>query len=243
MTTSCNKVGNIDDTLILGKGGMGIKSLYPMNSAASHYYASKHKLAGVEIDVQITKDGELIAFHDEFLDQTTNLSGSVYQYTWDELYNKARYDDIKFKEYKLVSVKEIIEYYDTDIILGLDCKQNNYNRDTAYITKYTNAILEVRKLNPNIIVESEDERFLNIFNELDIDTYIAKNDFLEAFNIAKNNNYTGIVVADYLCNEELMELADEYDIKVELWQSKHSTERNLDLEPHIYQTNDVVRFK
>lgn len=241
---SCKKVDVPQETYILGKGGMGIKNLYPMNSAASYYLAAQQKIDGIEIDCQITQDGELIAFHDEFLDQITNYSGSVYAYSWEELKNNAFYDNIKFKQYTLISVKEIINIFDNkNIIIDLDCKINNYNNDPNYLIKYTNAILEIKQLAPNIIIENNDPTFLEIFKNRGIDTYVARDRFLEALNIAVEHNNTGIVVADYECNEERMKLAEQQGIKVVLWQSQHSNGRNLKLKPYIYQTNDIKYLK
>ena len=55
LVSSCNKLDVPHETIILGKGGMGIKSLYPMNSAASYYYASKHKIDGVKSIVKLLR--------------------------------------------------------------------------------------------------------------------------------------------------------------------------------------------
>lgn len=45
---------------------------------------------GVELDVQFTKDGKLVVFHDDMLDRATNLKGRVDAYTYDELLESAR---------------------------------------------------------------------------------------------------------------------------------------------------------
>ncbi|GAA3322210.1 hypothetical protein GCM10020331_041170 [Ectobacillus funiculus] len=40
---------------------------------------------GIELDVQMTKDGTVVVIHDETVDRTTNGSGAVLDYTYDEL--------------------------------------------------------------------------------------------------------------------------------------------------------------
>ena len=40
---------------------------------------------GMEMDVQVTKDGVPVVFHDFTLDRMCNRAGKVYDYTWQEL--------------------------------------------------------------------------------------------------------------------------------------------------------------
>jgi len=40
---------------------------------------------GIELDVQLTRDGEVVVMHDETLDRTTNGTGNLYSYTFAEL--------------------------------------------------------------------------------------------------------------------------------------------------------------
>jgi len=39
----------------------------------------------IEVDVQVTRDGHLVIFHDETLERTTSGSGAVREKTWDEI--------------------------------------------------------------------------------------------------------------------------------------------------------------
>lgn len=47
--------------------------------------AYREKANGIELDVQMSKDGVLVVIHDEKLDRTTNASGYVKDYTYREL--------------------------------------------------------------------------------------------------------------------------------------------------------------
>lgn len=74
---------------IYGHGGNGIEiqnSIYHDNSKESIELAlSKEGVAGVEIDVRLSADGELWLYHDDELSSETNGSGCVEQMTSDEL--------------------------------------------------------------------------------------------------------------------------------------------------------------
>ena len=39
---------------------------------------------GIELDVQLTKDGEVVIIHDEYLDDLTDFTGNVRDYTLGE---------------------------------------------------------------------------------------------------------------------------------------------------------------
>ena len=76
---------NNDEIQVLGHGGMGIHSLLPMNSALSVQYSLDLGAAGAEIDVQMSKDGVLVAFHDEDLSESTNSEGIIHNLNWSQI--------------------------------------------------------------------------------------------------------------------------------------------------------------
>ena len=56
--------------------------MYPENTLLSFDRASAvNGLEGIELDIQLTKDGRMIVIHDERVDRTTNGSGYVKDYT------------------------------------------------------------------------------------------------------------------------------------------------------------------
>ena len=67
---------------VIGHGGMGINSAYPSNSLESILKCIDSGANGVEIDIQMTSDGVFLAFHDDFLENSTDGSGSIYNQAW-----------------------------------------------------------------------------------------------------------------------------------------------------------------
>lgn len=47
--------------------------------------AAKTGADGIELDVQLTKDGQVVVIHDERIDRTTDGTGFVKDYTYEEL--------------------------------------------------------------------------------------------------------------------------------------------------------------
>ena len=75
--SSCQKeifdINNLNgDILVIGHGGMGVSHSYPINTFESIMHCINLGTDGTEIDVQMTKDGVLVAFHDKELSNKTN---------------------------------------------------------------------------------------------------------------------------------------------------------------------------
>lgn len=64
----------------------GCSQMYPENTLLAFSKAAEIKgLTGIELDIQLTRDGYLVVCHDERVDRTTDGIGEVRQYTLAEL--------------------------------------------------------------------------------------------------------------------------------------------------------------
>lgn len=66
-------------------GHRGARHLAPENTLAGFRLAHELGCNGVEMDVQLTKDGRLAVIHDDTIDATTDGTGPVADYTLEEL--------------------------------------------------------------------------------------------------------------------------------------------------------------
>ena len=142
---------------VMGHGGMGIEHLYPLNSFESIQNCLNVGADGTEIDVQMTKDSVLVAFHDEQLEDATFLEGQIYEKNWDEI-KEATYMFPPYAQYKVVRLDELFSNLSnpTDYTYFLDCK--NFKPDTTeiYNNTFTNALIQLiddHQLENNVIVE------------------------------------------------------------------------------------------
>lgn len=55
----------------------GFKGKYPENTMLAFKKAIEAGADGIEFDVHLSKDGELVIIHDEFLDRTSDGEGLV----------------------------------------------------------------------------------------------------------------------------------------------------------------------
>lgn len=58
---------------------------YPENTMAAFRAALELGVDQIETDVRVTKDGELVLIHDATVDRTTNSTGIVFDYTFEEI--------------------------------------------------------------------------------------------------------------------------------------------------------------
>lgn len=64
----------------------GFSGYYPENTMLAFQKVAEETVAdGIELDIQLTKDGEIVIMHDEMLDRTTNGSGWLKNHTLEEL--------------------------------------------------------------------------------------------------------------------------------------------------------------
>ncbi len=63
----------------------GASGFYPENTMLAFSQALAARSDGIELDVQLSRDGEVVIIHDERLDRTTDGSGRVCRYTLAEL--------------------------------------------------------------------------------------------------------------------------------------------------------------
>lgn len=108
----------------------GDKGNYPENTLLSFRKAVEEGVDGIELDVHLTKDNQLVIIHDETLERTTNGSGFVKNYTLSELQqfqaNTADLQDFS-DELHIPTLREVLELlkpYPTE--LNIELKTNEF---------------------------------------------------------------------------------------------------------------------
>lgn len=103
----------------------GFSGEYPENTILAFKKAIEVGADGIELDVQLTKDGEVVIIHDETIDRTTNGKGYVCEYIYEEL---KRFDaSYKFMgKYGFNAIPTLREYFELvknlNIITNIELK-------------------------------------------------------------------------------------------------------------------------
>ena len=87
----------------------GCSQMYPENTITAFEKAMNIPgLAGIELDIQLTRDGELVVIHDERVDRTTDGFGNVRDFTLSELNNLHIYTGTEKVEH-IPTMREVFE--------------------------------------------------------------------------------------------------------------------------------------
>ncbi|GIO26385.1 glycerophosphodiester phosphodiesterase family protein [Ornithinibacillus bavariensis] len=132
----------------------GAKNLAPEHTLTAYNKAVELGTDFIEIDLRMTKDGQLISIHDETVDRTTNGEGEVSQFTLAEL-EQLDAGSWFSNEYQGEKIPTLEEIFDT-------------------FGKNTNYFIETRPMNGELVMEDE---LLRLIEEKGLKDYVIIQSF------------------------------------------------------------------
>ncbi|MDQ3191055.1 MAG: hypothetical protein M3Q58_05625 [Bacteroidota bacterium] len=252
---SCKKeeynIVNLNGSKIvaLGHGGMGISSTYPMNSKESILNSLNIGMDGTEIDVQMTKDGVLVAYHNLELSENTNLDGMINSKTWAEL-EGGFYITTPYLQYSIVSlnqlfsgIKNLNEYQ-----FVFDCKlyADNNKEINEFYNDYISAMVDLIKkfkLQEKVYIESQNTDFLLLLKtkEPAYRLFIYPSTFESGLETALSLNLYGITISTRNITREQIKTAHSKGLFVAIWntQSQKDNIEAINKNPDFIQTDKL----
>ncbi len=102
----------------------GASGYRPENTLPSFQYAMDLQADGVELDIQLTKDGQIVVCHDEMLDRTSNAKGFLKDYTLEELKSfDFSYQNPELGKVTIPTMKEVFELLKpSNLIINIELK-------------------------------------------------------------------------------------------------------------------------
>ena len=149
----------------------GASKAAPENTMPAFEAAIESGADYIELDVQLTKDGELVVFHDDNIKRTTDGVGVLTDMTYDQLqkYSAGSWfsDDGEYDDVKIPKLSEVLELVGHDILLNIEIKSHGNVEATAekvvelvdeydistscYVTSFSyQALKKVKELDPKI---------------------------------------------------------------------------------------------
>ncbi|MFC0269883.1 glycerophosphodiester phosphodiesterase [Metabacillus herbersteinensis] len=137
-------------------GHRGAAGTYPENTMVSFEAAYKAGADGIELDVQMTKDGTLVVIHDEKVNRTTNGTGFVKDFTYNELQHlDASYKFKKlWKKIRIPTLEEVLAWGENKKGFLINIELKNGIIDYPEIEKSTIKAIEQHGLKENVIISS-----------------------------------------------------------------------------------------
>ena len=115
-------------------GHRGAKGMYPENTLLSFKKAIDQGVDGLELDVHLTKDGEVVVIHDETLDRTTSGTGWIKDLNLAEIkqvsagskFSHFPYYQAEWDKEQVPTLKEVLELLEPyHIELNIELKTND----------------------------------------------------------------------------------------------------------------------
>lgn len=138
-------------------GHRGAAGTYPENTMVSFMACEKLGADGIELDVQLTKDGEIVVIHDETINRTTNGKGYVKDYTLNEIKQfdaSYKFDGRQFDDCRIPTLIEVFEW----------AKGNNFS-------------INVELKNDKIDYHGLEERVINLIRKYEMEKRVVLSSF------------------------------------------------------------------
>ena len=96
----------------------------PENTLPAFQLAADMGADGVELDVQLTKDGVLVVCHDEKVDRTANAKGWIKDYTFEELRKMDfSYGNLAYEGVQIPTMEEVLDLLEpTGLTINIEMK-------------------------------------------------------------------------------------------------------------------------
>ncbi len=159
---SCRKVG--DRTLVVAH--RGASSLAPENTLVSVRKAMELGADYCEIDVQLTKDGEVVLLHDSHLKRTAGNAGTLSEYTLDELrqFEVGSWFGPDFDGEPIPTLRQVIRTVKGKMLLNIEIK---VSREETDIVRKVVDIIHSEGITKKCIVTSFGRSEVEKIKELD----------------------------------------------------------------------------
>ena len=105
----------------------GSSGTHPENTIVAFKAVAKLPIYGVELDVHLTKDGELVVIHDESIDRTSTGTGNVKDLSLAELraYDYGSWFSSEFANESIPTLKDVLQIFkDTNHHINIELKSD-----------------------------------------------------------------------------------------------------------------------
>lgn len=200
----------------------GCSYAYPENTLQAFEAACQYPITGIELDIQLTKDGKIVVIHDEKVDRTTDGTGAVGNFTLEEIKKlKIEFYPSGQGEPEYVQIPTIEEVFE---LVKFYCLKNGL-------------LINIELKNSRVRYEGMEDRILETVNWWGLEDYIVYSSFnSESVHLLKEKNAsvkTGILAIPV---SACLSFAESYPVD-----ALHPYIKNIDVENLKSRTKLPVR--
>ena len=199
----------------------GASAYAPENTMEAFELAAKQGADGIELDVHVTKDGEVVVTHDEKIDRVSNGSGFIKDMTLRELKRLSFHNHMEsYVGAGIPTLREVLEYVSTtNMDVNIELKTGIYwypqiEEKTAFIVQETG-------MHDRVIYSSFNHHSIAKIKEIDSTAetaWLFSDVILNVEQYAKANGVEGLHPAVYhMYMSDFMKRWNESGEKVRVW--------------------------
>ena len=158
-STDIKNIKKTDFKIIGHKGAAGYA---PENTLSSLQVAIDMGVDMIEIDVHMSKDGEVVVFHDEEVSRTTDGKGKIHEMTLEEIkqLDAGSWFSPKFKGERVPTLREAIDLVHGNADILIDIKSKGHEFYDNFAEKIVDIIDEKEDNKEWCIVQSYEQEYL-----------------------------------------------------------------------------------
>lgn len=143
----------------------GLSDYVPENTMSAFEEAIKEGATAIELDIQLTKDGEIIVLHDFMLGRTNDGEGLVKDKKWQELsgLDAGSWFDRRFQGLRIPTLEEVLTGLDQEIFLNIEMKRMAIDNRKEFAAKLVDLL---HKYPRKVLISSFDHTLLKEVQEL-----------------------------------------------------------------------------
>lgn len=198
----------------------GASAKAPENTIPAFKLAVKQGADGIELDVQLSKDGIVVVTHDERIDRVSNGTGFVKDYTWKEL-QEFNFNNGK-EEYGFVPIPTLEEVYQIfgqmDLTINVELKTNKFRYEG--IEEKVTALSEKYNLGRKVIYSSFSPSTLTKMRCLCPECLIGLiylHEWADAPKYAIAKKLNAVHPPLKACNQKLVNKCKSYGLDLNIW--------------------------
>lgn len=205
----------------------GVSSQFPENTIAAFNAAVNLGADMIEFDIQFSKDGQIVVYHDDMLRNTNQLISDI-NYNELENYDNGSWFSEKFENERIPLVNEIVKTFREQVYFSIEIKPFFSTQTQIYIDNLI-AILIKWDAIPNAVIGSFDEKNISYIKSTYSNTNTAAialpNSNLLPIDYKNKSNCDAIICS-------ITELSDEF--------SRNALENNIFIGIYGAETKEDV---
>lgn len=199
----------------------GLSEHTPENTMAAFQAAVKAGAKAIELDVQRTKDGQVVVMHDFYLGRTNNGEGLLKDYTYEELsrLDAGSWFSTEYAGERLPLLADVLRQLPADILLNIELKRLACETDSDLAA----LVIELLRQYPRPVLISSFDHYLlkevqSIDNTLPLGLLYASN-LIDVFAYAEQSGLkiSAIHPSIDCVSPELIKRAHQLGIKVNVY--------------------------